>query len=328
MPGDDRRASDARARRSARSAIGALIVIVAGIACAIWMLHPPYYRKWDLVDLEVYRAAGKAVLHGHSVYGSYVARPVARAVAVHLSADRRRRSRRPCHVGRARRRRTSLWTVDHDRAPRVVVRDLLRTAHRPLGKAHAARVAARRAAMASLSPVEDHLRFGQVGIALMACCVSTAWSTGPAGRAACSSASRPRSSSCPGIFIPYLVAHPAAARRGRRGRDVRRAHARRGSSSRHPTRGISGPTRCSSPRARSSSRISRWKASSALARTVAVTLARRRDRGASCSGCWRAAVASLDGDELRGVAITGLVGVLVSPISWVHHLVWIIPALA
>ena len=43
----------------------------------------------------------------------------------------------------------------------------------------------------------------------------------------------------------------------------------------------------------------------------------------------RAAVgASRGGDELRAVAITGLVSVLVSPISWIHHLVWIVPALA
>jgi alpha-1,2-mannosyltransferase len=44
-------------------------------------------------------------------------------------------------------------------------------------------------------------------------------------------------------------------------------------------------------------------------------------------GLWRAAAASIGGDELRGIAITGMVGVLVSPISWIHHLVWIIPAL-
>src|SRR5262249_17837311 len=43
----------------------------------------------------------------------------------------------------------------------------------------------------------------------------------------------------------------------------------------------------------------------------------------------RAAVeASRRGDELRAVAITGLVSVLVSPISWIHHLVWIVPVIA
>jgi alpha-1,2-mannosyltransferase len=43
----------------------------------------------------------------------------------------------------------------------------------------------------------------------------------------------------------------------------------------------------------------------------------------------RAAVsASRSGDEIRAVAITGIVSVLVSPISWIHHLVWVIPVLA
>ncbi len=39
----------------------------------------------------------------------------------------------------------------------------------------------------------------------------------------------------------------------------------------------------------------------------------------------RAAVAR--GDEVAGLAFTGIVGVLVSPVTWVHHLVWLIPAL-
>jgi len=43
----------------------------------------------------------------------------------------------------------------------------------------------------------------------------------------------------------------------------------------------------------------------------------------------RAAVeAHRAGDELRAVAIVGLVSVLVSPISWIHHLVWVVPVIA
>jgi alpha-1,2-mannosyltransferase len=33
------------------------------------------------------------------------------------------------------------------------------------------------------------------------------------------------------------------------------------------------------------------------------------------------------GDEAAGLALTGVVGLLVSPVTWVHHLVWLIPAL-
>ncbi|HET8658642.1 MAG TPA: glycosyltransferase 87 family protein [Micromonosporaceae bacterium] len=43
-------------------------------------------------------------------------------------------------------------------------------------------------------------------------------------------------------------------------------------------------------------------------------------------GLWRAARAAAAGDEVAGLAIAGLVGSLVSPIAWPHHLYWFIPA--
>jgi alpha-1,2-mannosyltransferase len=33
------------------------------------------------------------------------------------------------------------------------------------------------------------------------------------------------------------------------------------------------------------------------------------------------------GDEMTGFALTGVLGCLISPITWVHHLVWVAPAL-
>lgn len=44
-------------------------------------------------------------------------------------------------------------------------------------------------------------------------------------------------------------------------------------------------------------------------------------------GLRRARAAHLAGDPLLAVTLTGLTGVLVSPISWIHHLVWLLPAL-
>ncbi|WP_369255439.1 glycosyltransferase 87 family protein [Geodermatophilus amargosae] len=41
----------------------------------------------------------------------------------------------------------------------------------------------------------------------------------------------------------------------------------------------------------------------------------------------RAVRAARAGDDLAGVALTGLAACLVSPISWSHHLVWLVPAL-
>jgi len=42
---------------------------------------------------------------------------------------------------------------------------------------------------------------------------------------------------------------------------------------------------------------------------------------------WRVRAAVRAGDELAGVALTGVAGALVSPVTWVHHLVWLLPAL-
>ncbi|MEJ3748656.1 glycosyltransferase family 87 protein [Actinomycetes bacterium KLBMP 9797] len=44
-------------------------------------------------------------------------------------------------------------------------------------------------------------------------------------------------------------------------------------------------------------------------------------------GMWRAAAAARAGDEMAGLALTGLVGSLVSPITWTHHVYWFVPAL-
>lgn len=43
-------------------------------------------------------------------------------------------------------------------------------------------------------------------------------------------------------------------------------------------------------------------------------------------GLWRASRAARGGDGLAGLALTGLVGSLVSPITWTHHVYWFIPA--
>jgi alpha-1,2-mannosyltransferase len=44
-------------------------------------------------------------------------------------------------------------------------------------------------------------------------------------------------------------------------------------------------------------------------------------------GLWRAARAARVGDQVAGLALTGLVGSLVSPITWPHHVYWFVPAL-
>jgi alpha-1,2-mannosyltransferase len=63
--------------------------------------------------------------------------------------------------------------------------------------------------------------------------------------------------------------------------------------------------------------------------------------GHLCTGLWiasavivaafgfrRAVAAARGGDELTGVALTGLLAVLLSPVSWIHHLCWLLLVLA
>jgi alpha-1,2-mannosyltransferase len=42
---------------------------------------------------------------------------------------------------------------------------------------------------------------------------------------------------------------------------------------------------------------------------------------------WRCRVAAATRDDVAGFALTGIVGCLISPVTWVHHLVWLLPAL-
>lgn len=42
---------------------------------------------------------------------------------------------------------------------------------------------------------------------------------------------------------------------------------------------------------------------------------------------WRSRAAAAAGDHATGLALTGAVMCLVSPVTWVHHLVWLLPAL-
>jgi alpha-1,2-mannosyltransferase len=42
---------------------------------------------------------------------------------------------------------------------------------------------------------------------------------------------------------------------------------------------------------------------------------------------YRVRAAARAGDEIAGLALTGVTGCLISPVTWIHHLVWLIPAL-
>lgn len=46
-----------------------------------------------------------------------------------------------------------------------------------------------------------------------------------------------------------------------------------------------------------------------------------------CAWAWRAGAAASRGNDRVGFALTGLTACLISPVTWVHHLVWVLPGL-
>jgi alpha-1,2-mannosyltransferase len=301
-------------------AAGAVVLIVAGIAAAVWMLHP-YGRKFDLIDLAVYRAAGKAVLHGRSVFGPYVAHqlrvplpfiypPVAAVFAIPFTL---------MPVGFA----NVVWTL----ITLALLFGVVKLCFAPSTDGSLVALMLAFGVALALSPVQENLRFGQLGIALMACCVfdcmvpRTRWPRGVlVGIAAAVKL-------VPAIFVPYLwltgrrrAAYVAIATFV--GCTVVGWVADASDSWEFFRHRMFEPT---SPKYFSNQSlegmlqrfIGPWRLIWLPAVAVIIVF-----------GLWQAARASRAGDELRGVAITGLVGVIVSPISWVHHIVWIVPAIA
>jgi alpha-1,2-mannosyltransferase len=304
---------------------GSLVLIAGGVLGAMWMLHP-LIRKWDLGDLAVYRAAGNAVRHGHSVFGSYVHDqlrtplpfiypPVAAVIAVPATL---------LGETQANLAWTALTVVILGGVVAVCFAPLLRR----FGRAAPIAFVLVLASMCALSPVEDHLRFGQVGILLMACCIFDCVIERPKWPRGVLVGFATAIKLVPGIFIPYLwltgrkrAAGVAAATFGvltvvggivAPGDSWDFFHSKMfdpTSPQFFSNQSIEGLLQRALPGA--------WRVLWIVA--IVAVLA---------YGLRAAVKASASGDELRAVAITGLVSVLVSPISWIHHVVWIVPAIA
>jgi alpha-1,2-mannosyltransferase len=304
---------------------GAFILIAGGVLGAMWTLHP-LVRKWDLEDLAVYRAAGNAVRHGHSVFGAYVHDqlryplpfiypPVAAVVAIPTTLLGE------THANLAW---TSLTIVLLGAVVAVCFAPLLRR----FGRAAPIAFVFVLASMCALSPVEDHLRFGQVGILLMACCIFDCVIERPKWPRGILIGFATAIKLVPGIFIPYLwltgrrrAAGVAAATFA--ALTVLGGIVAPGDSWEFFHSKMFDPT---SPQFFSNQSIEgvlqravpgTWRLIWIVAVVVVLVY-----------GLRAAVAASAAGDELRAVAITGLVSVLVSPISWIHHVVWVVPVIA
>ncbi|MBA9002285.1 MULTISPECIES: glycosyltransferase 87 family protein [Thermomonospora] len=326
-----------RARRSPAD----LAILVAGVLVAVaavapiavhWLTNPPDQR---LVDVDVYRSGGEAVLRGAPLYEflteppqllPFTYPPFAALLAVPLALL-------PWSVVQV------LWVVAIYAALAVGVRYAFRPLIDRAGRYAPLVTGALVGGLAYLQPVHDQTRFGQVGLFLMALCAadclapSTRWPRGVlVGLATAIKL-------VPGVFLIYFLIT------GRRQAawnatltaaaasllafmvlphdslafwfDAMLNNDRVGANNGTTNQSLNGMLlRLYWPDALTSLL---WLACVALLAFLGFRLARRASLAAT-----RLEGARAHSAELAGIAITGLLSVLLSPVGWVHHLVWVV----
>ena len=315
----------ARALEANRLRAPAFAIATIGFVFGAIRLIGPFDYGYDFA---VYRVAGSAVVHHESLFGPWIGQhldhplpftypPLAAVFAVPFALVGN-------HVGYA------LWNIASIAALVLVVN----AATKPLVR----RFASPRLALAvvcaialALTPVQDEIGFGQVGIVLMAMCFfdctreTTRWPRGLLVGAATAI------KLVPGVFIPYLwlsgrrraamVATATFAVLSLAGSALMPADSKAFWTSRVFDNSRVGNT----------AYVSNQSLNGILERALGphVHVVWFVLAGAvAVFGLRRAAVASRRGQEFLGLALAALVGVLASPVSWIHHLVWIVPVLA
>jgi alpha-1,2-mannosyltransferase len=309
--------ADARALDANRLRAPAFAIATIGFVFAAIRLVGPFDYGYDFA---VYRVAGSAVVHHESLFGPWIGQhldhplpftypPLAAAFAVPFALVVNL-------VGYA------LWNIASI-AARVLV---VGAATTPLVQHFASprlALAVVCAIALALTPVQDEIGFGQVGIVLMAMCFfdcsqkALRWPRGLLVGAATAI------KLVPGVFIPYLWL--SGRRRAAMVATATFAVLSLADSALMPADSKSFWT-------------SRVFDNSGVGNTAYVSNQSlngmlERALGPHVHAVWfvlagavavfglrRAAVASRRGQELLGLALAALVGVLVSPVSWIHHL--------
>ena len=319
--------SDATVRDGRRLGAPLVGIALVGIVIAIVRITGPFSYGYDY---DVYRVAGSAVIHHESLFGPWMGQhmahplpftypPLAAVVAVPFAL-----------VGDVL--GFALWNIASIVALGFVVQAVTKPLVRRFPNARGTLVLAIVVALV-LTPVQDEIGFGQVGIMLMTMCFfdcaleKTPWPRGTLIGAATAI------KLLPGIFIPYLwltgrrraayvsVATFAAL-------SVCAGLVTPSDSASFWTSRLFDNSRVGSNAYVSNQSLNgmlrRALGSGALVQTIWLVLA----AAVVFYGLRRAALASRRGDELLGIALAALVGILVSPVSWIHHLVWVVPVLA
>jgi alpha-1,2-mannosyltransferase len=303
-------------------AVAAVVLAMIGLRFAISDL----VGARNGIDFDVYRAAGRAVVHGKSLFGPWLATqlsvplpftypPFAALIAV------------PFGMLRA-----DVGLVCWDALSLALLGWVVYTTTRPLmnGRTRLGIVLAVAVALA-LAPVQDAFGFGQVGIVLMAMCIYDCTVERPRLPRGVLIGVATAIKLLPAMFIPYLWFS------GRR---------RAGVVAAATAAGMTLATFIVLPHDSATYWTSRVFDGNRIGNNAyfsnqSLNGMLRRAFGSAVPVLWivlvaivvafgvRAAVfASRRHQELLGVSLVALVTVLASPVSWIHHLVWIVPVLA
>lgn len=319
-------------RRAAQLA-GLAIAVAAVTPIALrWLTNPPDQR---LVDLDVYREGGRAVLRGAPVYDlltqppqllPFTYPPFAALLAAPLAWV-------PWPVVQVG------WVIALYAALAVAVCYAFRDLIARTGRFAPITAGALVGALAWLQPVYDQVRFGQVGLFLVALCVAdcapgrTRWPRGVlVGLATAVKL-------VPGVFLIYFLV--TGRREAAWNATLTAAAATLGAFAALPGDSVDfwfgavldndrvGANNSTTNQAINGMLVRLYWPDALTTAVWAICVAVMAYAGFRLARRASLAARELTGSgansaELAGIAITGLLAVLLSPVGWIHHLVWIV----
>ena len=335
MIGTEERLSPRPARPPALDLALALAVFAGALVCLLHLrIHPQRFP----LDLDVYREAGRYALHGLDPYGPgfgdslriklpFTYPPFAALVFVPLALL----PRTALLVG---------WTALCIGLFGLIVHVAVRPALLARGWSHPGVLAAAAGILVWSVPVAQTISYGQINLVLVAACLFDCGVTprAPGRRRSLAGALRGASGVLvgiataikltPGIFIVYFALTRQWAAAARAAVTAAACGALAFVVAPGPSREFWLHLMFDANRPGSPAYYGNQSLLGALERLHALWLWVPLGLVLGGVGLWRATRAHRAGAEVTAVALVGLTALVVSPISWQHHAVWIVPAAA
>jgi alpha-1,2-mannosyltransferase len=307
-----------------RLAVPATVGLVVGLGAVAWLVHfhlstPPPNR---LVDLVVYRDAGRSVLDGRAIYDHlssdglpFTYPPLAALLMVPLAWL-------PFMTA------GWLWTASELVLTAVVTWWAFRSVLDRSGRWWPVALGVLSAAMVWMLPLRDEVKFGQVDVLLVALCLADCVVARPRWPRGLLVGIASAVKLTPLVFVPYLWftgRRRAAAVAGGVfvGLSVLPAAVIPHDWADYWTKRIFDSERLRPNAGTSNQALRGMLLRLELPGTATTVLWLAACLAVAYVGYRRAVAAARDGDETAGVALTGLLAVLLSPVAWIHHLAWL-----